>query len=877
LNARSAVLVALALLAGCTPSRRVLDVTEVDRPPDVTSDSLAAEVEQARVRYVPHERPTPDVAPDRAVDILETRLDVRFDLPNRAVNGFAQHTLTPLRDSLGSFYLHAVGMEIAEVTALDGEPRLSHDYDGQRLTITPVHPLRLGDTLTVHVAYTAHPMQTAGQSGLSFSGFGLYFIDPDGTDPFRPTQVWTQGQTEDSRRWFPTWDYPNDKMLFEIAVTVPDAMATFSNGTLVEQVELAGMGLRKDTWRLEPYGQPAYLAAIVAGDFAAVEDTYRRADGTEVPLLYVVEPAYAGRARAIFGETPEMIRVFEEETGVRYPWPNYKQAAVRDFTAGGMENTTLTVLHEGVQTDARGALDYDPRDLIAHELSHQWFGDLVTAEDWAHLTINEGFASYMEEVYIEKTRGRDDAQAHGIADRQAYFEQAEALRRPIVWYGYAQEGEMFDRHTYQKAGQVLNQLRFELGDATWRRGLNRFLTEHAGGNVGVDDLRETMEAVSGKSLRRFFSQWFYQPGHPRLDVEQAFFPGSDLYTVRVTQTQPRAQEPVFHFDVNVELNYPSAPRELRRVRVTSADTTLRFAIAEKPRFVRFDEGNWLLADVALAAPVEELVAMAAEDDEMAGRYDAVEALAALPENPVVRQGLLAALRDPHPLVRERAAQALRTYLRAPGVAEALAPLARGDADARVRATALGVLAETADVGLLESVLLAALADSSYAVAAEAVGLHAGRFPERAYDAFAEAGLFETVSYQGTLEAALVAAVGQLGEERGGAYLLARLAPSNSDDVRSAAAGTLAPLASAHAALREPARTAFREALADRLTDVRLAAARGLGRLGTPEDIPALEARLEEEPDGDVQQAIRTALTQIRSRQSGTQIGRQERP
>ena len=878
MTARSAVLLALAAalasgaLAGCTPSRRVLDVTEVDRPPDVTSDSLQTEVEQARVRYAPPERPTPDRAPDRDVDVLSTRLDVRFDLANRAVGGVAEHRLTPLRDSLTSFYLHAVGMEIDEVVAVGSGPRLSHDYDGRRLVITPARPLALGDTLTVSIGYTAHPMDTSGQSGLSFSGYGLYFIDPEGTDPYRPTQIWTQGQTEDSRRWFPTWDYPNDKMLFEIAVTVPDSLQTFSNGERIASEPTAFEGLRKDTWRLTPYPQAAYLAAVVAGDFAVVEDVYRRDDGTEVPLLYVVEPEYAERARAIFGETPAMIRVYEEETGVRYPWPNYKQAAVRDFTAGGMENTTLTVLTERVQTSARGALDYDPRDLIAHELAHQWFGDLTTAEDWANLTINEGMASYLEEVYLERTQGRDAAQAHGIADRQAYFVQAETLRRPIVWYGYEQEGEMFDRHTYQKGGQVLGQLRFELGDAAWRRGLNRFLTRHAGETVEVDDLREAMEAVSGRNLRRFFGQWFYQPGHPRLDVEQAFFAGSNLYTVRVTQRQARAQEPVFHFDVNVELNYPGGEREHRRVRVTSADTLLRFTVPERPRFVRFDEGNWLFADIALTAPVEELAAMAAEDDEMAGRYDAVDALARLPENPVVREALVAALGDAHPLVRLRAAEALRRYLRAPGVPEALARLVR-DPDATVRAGALAVLAETENVGLLENTLRTALADSSYAVAAAAAGLYAGRFPASAYDAIAAAGLFETPSDRGTLEEALIEAIGQLGDERGGPYLLARLALSNPDDVRAAAATTLTPLALDHAVLRPPARAAFREALRDRLSPVRAEAARGLGRLGTPDDIPLLEARLEEEPDEGVQGAIRTALTQIRGRQSGTQIGR----
>ncbi|NNF56871.1 MAG: M1 family metallopeptidase, partial [Rhodothermaceae bacterium] len=478
-------------------------------------------------------RPTPDVAPSRSVDFLSTALDLRFDLEERAVIGTAEHHLTSLRDDLDSFYLHGVGMEIASVESLPevsgGAVPVAYDYDGQRLTITPERPLAYGEALRLRITYTAHPMETAGQSGLSFSGFGLYFIDPEGTDPFRPTQLWTQGQTEDNRRWYPTWDYPNDKATLDVTLTVPDSMQTFGNGTLVESTP-AGEGLRRDRWVLDTEPQASYLTAFVVGDFAVVEDEYMRGDSTAVPLQYIVEPAYAGDARRIFGETPAMIAAFEAETGVRYPWANYKQATVRDFTAGGMENTTLTILWEGVQTDPRGYLDYTARDLIAHELAHQWFGNLTTAEDWANLAINESFASYLEEIYLEQAIGRAAAQAHGIDDRDAYLQQAQTLRRPIVWYGYDQEGQMFDRHTYQKGGQVLNQLRFELGDAAWRRGLNHFLTTHAGEPVEIDDLRTSMEGVSGRSLRRFFDQWFRQPGHPALDVEQAYFPGSDVYT-----------------------------------------------------------------------------------------------------------------------------------------------------------------------------------------------------------------------------------------------------------------------------------------------------------------------------------------------------------
>ncbi|MCH7974946.1 MAG: HEAT repeat domain-containing protein [Bacteroidetes bacterium] len=872
---RFVLVIPLILLAACSPTRRVYEVTEVDRPPDVLSDSLEIEVRRARVTYIRPERSTPDVSPQRSVDVISTVLDLSFDFAERTVHGTAEVRIISLSDGLESFYLHAVGMEIHRVESLletgRGALPVTYAYDGLHLTITPSRPLRFDESLRVRISYTAHPMETSGQSGLSFSGFGLYFIDPEGTDPHRPTQIWTQGQTEDNQRWFPTWDYPDDKQTFDIALTVPDNMRTFGNGEMVESAP-AGPGLRRDRWVLDTYPTSSYLAAFVIGDFAAVEDEYIRDDSTTVPLLYIVEPEYADDALRIFGETPDMIRVYEEETGVRYPWPNYKQAVVRDFTAGGMENTTLTVLTERVQTDERGYLDYNARDLIAHELAHQWFGDFTTAKDWANLAINESFASYMEEIYLEAAFGRDEAQAHGIEDRIRYFEQAESLRRPIVWYGYAQEGQMFDRHTYQKGGQVLNQLRFELGDETWRRGLHKFLTGNAGQPVEVDDLRDAMEAVSGRSLRRFFSQWFYNPGHPTLDVEQAYFPGSDLYTVQVIQTQSRSEEPIFAFDVNVELNYADAPRELHRLRVVSADTTFRFTVPEQPTFVRFDEGNWILADITLTMPVEELVKMAVADDEMAGRYDAIEALAARADSPVVREALVRALRDTHPLVRRLAAESLETYLRSPGVAEALVQTAR-DEDPEVRLAAINVLGGTESDGLLEPVLRSALADSSYRVVAEAVGLLAERFPGSAFEAYQAESLFELTSWAGTVEQALIQAVATLDAEEGGMYVIARADLDNPDDVRVAAVDTIAPLALNHVGLRGPAREALRDHLADRLQPVRLHAAEGFGLLGVDADIEQLEEQLELESDDEVKDALQAALQQIRGRASGTQIGR----
>ncbi len=862
-------LAALLGFAACSSTQRVYDITEVDRPPEYAGDSLVFEAKRARVEYVQPARVTPDVAPDRQYDLLSTALDVSFGFADETVIGTVRHTLTPLRESLNSFYFDAVGMDIESVRqVVDGrDAGVGFEYDSTRLTITPPQPLVIDSTYTFVVEYVAHPTRGAGQGSLGDGGTGLYFIDPTGADPYRPTQIWTQGQAESNRRWFPTWDYPNDRMAFEITITVPDSLVTASNGALVEQTPLAD-GMRRDHWVLTG-DQASYLAAVGAGPFTVVRDSVMSTAGAMLPLAYYLEPQFADAAERIFGETPDMIHFYETHLGVPYPWANYKQMPVRDFTAGGMENTTITMLYEWLQTDERAALDLEGRDLISHELAHQWFGDYVTTKDWANLALNESFASYMEELYLEATQGRDAAQAHGITDRLAYYEQAETLRRPIVWYGYKSPDEMFDRHTYQKGEQVLNQLRFELGDEAFWRGLNRYLTDNALRSVEMADFRQAMETATGRSLRTFFDQWWFQPGHPVLDVEQAYFAGSNLYTVQVVQRQDLSASPTFAFDVDVELNYPSQPKEVRRVHIASADTTLRFRVTEKPTFVRFNEGNWLFAETAYRQPLEETLVQAVEDDEMAGRYDAVVTLSKQELNPQVRAALVqAATGDAHPLVRERAAEALKPYAQIPEVVQTLAALAQNDDTPAVRRAALASLAGPSPQA--RTVLRAALSDLSYLTQAEAVRLYAEHFRDDAFEAFQP--LLGETSWRGSVEEALVETITKyrLGGQAGADYLAQQAGVMHPDDVRLAAIDGLLVLARRDDDIRTFAAQTFVGLVSDLRRDVRRAVATALAEIGDAKALAALERQVAVERDPDVRAALRGAIEQVKK--GTTQVG-----
>src|SRR5262249_46134674 len=237
--------------------------------------------------------------------------------------------------------------------------------------------------------------------------------------------------------------------------------------------------------------------------------------------------------------TPEMIRRFGELIGVKYPWNKYAQVVVSDFIFGGMENTTATTMYEHILLDERAAIDVTSDDLIAHELAHQWFGDLVTCRDWSHGWLNEGFATFMEHIDRESHLGRDEYD-HGLrGDAEAYSAEARGrYRRPIVCQDYEAPIDIFDRHLYEKGACVLHMLRRELGDALFFGGVRAYLTRHQKGVVETRDLMRALEEVSGRSLERFFEQWVYRPGHPELEIKVEH--EGEVATVSVKQTQVSA-------------------------------------------------------------------------------------------------------------------------------------------------------------------------------------------------------------------------------------------------------------------------------------------------------------------------------------------------
>ncbi len=352
----------------------------------------------------PEATKTYQAAPTKINDLVHTKLDARFDYEKSQLNGKVWITLKPHFYPTDSLTLDAKGMDIKEVAVVKSgkNTALKYKYDGLLLNIDLDKTYPNKEPYTVYISYTAKPndFQAKGSAAIT-DAKGLYFINPRGEEKEKPTQIWTQGETEATSVWVPTIDKPSQKTTNEFYMTVPAKYVTLSNGKLVTQTKNAD-GTRTDYWKMDLPHSP-YLFFMGVGDYAIVKDSYK---GKEVS--YYVEKEYAPVARRIFGKTPEMIALFSKLTGVDYPWIKYAQIVGRDYVSGAMENTTATLHQESAQQDARELTDFNRwEEVIAHELFHQWFGDYVTAESWSNLTLNESFATMGSQLWNEFHYGKD--------------------------------------------------------------------------------------------------------------------------------------------------------------------------------------------------------------------------------------------------------------------------------------------------------------------------------------------------------------------------------------------------------------------------------------------------------------------------------------
>jgi aminopeptidase N len=651
-------------------------------------------------------------------EVLDTKLDVRFDYKKQYLLGTAVLTLRSHFYPQSELTLDAKGFDIQKIE-LVGEKKnktLNYNYNRRKIAITLDHPYPRNTPYQVRIVYVAKPNELPqGGSAAITNDKGLYFINPLGSEKNKPRQIWTQGETEGSSCWFPTIDKPNQRMTQEISMTVESQFKTLSNGLLTSS-HANPDGTRTDTWKLSEPHAP-YLATMVVGDFAVVSDSWHGK-----PVDYYVEPKYAGTARAIFGHTPEMMDFFSKKLDVEFPWNKYAQIAVRDYVSGAMENTTATTHGSTIQATKRELLDanYQTAEfVIAHELFHHWFGDYVTCESWSNLPLNESFADYSEYLWAEHKYGADEASLVQEIKLNNYLEESQSKREPLIRYRYINREDMFDRHSYDKGGRVLHMLRKYVGDEAFFAALNRYLTQNKQSAVEISKLRSAFEETTGEDLMWFFNQWFLKRGHPELRITHTYANGQ--VALRVQQTQDTLFQPVYRLPVTVAVWTGSNQPIEHRITVTKADQTFTLPASQKPNLVKFDNESQLLAQFDEDRTTEELVFQFYHAQSYQQKSEVLDLLQNKTDQLSVSSLLRNALNDKFWNVRRLALDHLRHY-RGPepeGMRKDIQQLATTDPISRVRAQAITTLATFPD-GNYGLIYGAAVADSSALVAAAAL-------------------------------------------------------------------------------------------------------------------------------------------------------------
>jgi len=560
----------------------------------------------------------PHYNPDRPGQVKHIFLDLALDLPNKSFQGTCTITLAPIRSGINQLVLDAINLNIESVQ-IDETPQ-PFDYDGEQLHIQMQTPTQAGKEIKIAIAYGVEKPQR-----------GLYFIAPDQHYPNKPTQVWTQGEDEDSRFWFPCFDYPGQLATSEIRVRVPKPFIAISNGELIATEE---DGDNKISHWLQQQVHPTYLMTLAVGDFAEIRDEWNGK-----PVTYYVEKGYEDEARRSMGKTPQMIEFFSEKFGYPYPYPKYAQVCVDDFIFGGMENTSTTLLTDRCLLDERAALDNQRTEsLVAHELAHQWFGDLVVIKHWSHAWIKEGLASYSEVFWTEHEYGADDAAYYLLGEARSYLaEDSSRYRRPIVTHVYREAIELYDRHIYEKGACVYHMIRTELGDELFWKAIQTFVQDNAHNTVETVDLLRAIEKATGRNLLFLFDQYVFRGGHPDYKVAYSWDGDSQLAKVTVTQTQAKegkngSDSELFDLKIPIAFGYTQQdtnPPELKpfTVRVHEREQSFYFPLEKKPQFISFDCGNNYLKTVSLEYPIPELKAQLQSEPDPISRIYAAQALA----------------------------------------------------------------------------------------------------------------------------------------------------------------------------------------------------------------------------------------------------------
>jgi len=787
-------------------------------------------------------------APDCPVSVTHLRLELEPDLQAQTLVGRATLALQSRRDDLRAIELDAIDMRFATIT-IDGVAPEGTYYDDKRLRIELDRPRKRDEKMTIAIDYQCKPVR------------GLYFVQPDEAHPGRPRECWTQGQDEDSRFYFPCVDAPLMKSSSEIVCTVPAELFVLSNGDLRDHRDL---GNGKALWHyVLDFPHSPYLVTLVCGEFCEIKD---RAPQTGVEVYYYGPKGREADLKRSLAATPELIDFFSKTIGVTYPFKRYSQIFVSDFIFGGMENTTATTLTAEAMLDERAALDRDIDYLVAHELAHQWWGDLVTCREWPEAWLNEGFATYFEYIWRTHSRGRDEADIDLLTDLEGYLDEANEYQRPIVCRQFEEPIDLFDRHLYEKGGRVLHMLRHELGDADFFRTLQLYAERHARKSVETRDLARAVEEASGRNLDRFFQQWTEHPGHPDLECTWQWDADKKVGSLRVEQKQEGERA----YELRTSVRFEVDGREHDEpIHICQKTQSFQFKLDAAPEQIVFDPGDVLLKTIKFDKARPLWIRQLAKAQLAVDRVHAARALADKPDESGVAALRAALESDAFWAVRSATATALGKTRRQDALDALLA--SRKQALPKVRRSVAAALGEfRIDFGPGNERAAAALEQwakdgdpSCFVEAAAALALGRTRSP-RAVEILTP--VLSRHAFMDVIRSQALEGLGASSDEAAYPIVEGAINRAASFQSRRAAVMALGRLAEGTANARR-ARERLEACLLDPDFRVRMDAASALAELGDARSISAIDRARAGELDGRAKRRFRNAIVQLREKGS----------
>ena len=592
---------------------------------------------------------------DREVDIHHIKIDVSVNIESGTVKGNVTHTFSPFSSSLDAFSLDAEDMTILRARLAGKDIGFNQANDKVYLTLNK--SMSWEDTAKVRLDYTANPRK------------GTYFIKPDETYPEKPLQAWTQGEDMDNHHWVPLYDYPNDKATFEVSLTVEKKFTALSNGELIS-VKNNKDGTHTWHWH-EHFPMVSYLISYVIGEFEKVEDSYNG-----IPVNYWVYEENKHEALRSFGLTTDMMKYFGNRTGIEYPYEKYDQVIIDDFMFGGMENITLTHNTDRTMFDEFAAPDVSSDGLVAHELAHQWFGDMLTTRNWAHAWLNEGFATFFSRKYRENKFGFDEGEYIRFGEINGYFGSNKKWRRSTVQHKFYESMDVFDGHIYAKGSLILNMLQDYIGDDAFWRFIQHYTKENQYKNVETPDLKKAIEETTGQNMDWFFKQWIYEPGFPEYNVTWKYNQRNKSVKLTVKQTQKSTN--IFKMPIQIQID-----DKLKTVWIEDKEMVYEVPSEKRPKMVIFNAGMRIPCKLTFHKSISEWILQLEKGPHILDRIAAANELSTKKGRRIVETALLnSAKNDPFWGVRKEAVNSF-AKLKSKNYAKELMVMSEGQ-DNRVR-------------------------------------------------------------------------------------------------------------------------------------------------------------------------------------------------